>query len=71
MRSTTLVSSGSISTNPVRPRAPSSAIWKTLDSASSRIVLVSLPCGFSADVAISSPTVTNRRSTERSRTISA
>ncbi len=71
IRSTTLVSSGWISMKPWRPRAPSSAMRKTLLSASSRICLVSRPAGLSALVAISSPAVTRRRSTERSRTISA
>ncbi|MNR14826.1 hypothetical protein D3C85_1313220 [compost metagenome] len=71
IRSTTCVSSGWISWKPFWPREPSSAIAKTLDSASSSSSRTSRPFGAKAAEAMSSATVTSLRSTERSRTISA
>ena len=50
--------------------APSCAIWKTLDSASSSSWRASLPCGFMAADEISSAIDTSLRSMARSRTIS-
>ena len=65
------VSKGWSAVQPWAPRAPSSAIAKIFDSASSSICLTSLPCGLKAVPEISSATVISLRSTPRSRTISA
>ncbi len=71
MRSMTCVSSGWISTNPWRVLAPASAIWKTLDSASSSSCPTSLPMRFKALSAISVETSMSFLRIAHSRTISA
>ena len=60
-----------MSVNPCFPRAPASAISKTLASASSSKVPAERPAGLYAESEISDPIRASLRMTDLSRTISA